>query len=84
VIFNQFSFLWIAGPLVGVVVVAVWRMRRGARWLRAALVLGLGTALGVLWLALHPTGTASVTNLADAERLIGSGKPTVVEFFSEY
>jgi hypothetical protein len=83
-IFNQYSFVWLAVPVVALVGFTVWRMKRGPRWLRAAIVVVLFFTVVVVWLAGHPTATAEVNTLADAERLMGSGKPTVIEFFSEY
>ena len=83
-IFNQFSFVLFAIFLVATAGTLAWRVQRGPRWLRAAVVVTLALAVFVVWLAAHPTATAEVNSLADAERLIGSGKPTVVEFFSEY
>ncbi len=80
-IVNQFSYVLIAIFLVGVASIIVWRVRRVPRWLSVGVV---ALALVVVWLVARPTATAEVNSLADAEGLIGTGKPTIVEFLSEY
>ncbi len=83
-IFNRFSFVWIAGFGVLVAGLVMWRVQRLPIWLRIGTPLALSLVAVVLWLALRPSGTPEIKTMADAERLIGSGKPTVIEFFSEY
>jgi hypothetical protein len=83
-IFNQYSFVWLAAPVVFVAGLIASRGRRGPRWLRIGVVVVLVGLAVLVWLIVHPTASAAVNTLADAERIIGSGKPTVIEFLSEY
>lgn len=80
-ILNQFSYPIIVISLVAMVFIF---LHRRYRWYIAAgadLALILVFAAG-FW-ALHP-GNNSVNSTQDALRLIGNGKPTLVEFFSNY
>jgi hypothetical protein len=82
--FNRYSFVWVAGFIVMVTAIAMLRTQRFPVWVRVGTPLGLAAVAAVLWLVLRPVGTPEVNTLVDAERLIGTGKPTVIEFFSEY
>lgn len=54
--------------------------------IRVAISVLLGSSMIVLWLLVRPTETNSVTvnTVEDMEALIGTGKPVMIEFFSEY
>ncbi len=82
-IFNQFSY-----PMIIAVIIAatVWLLRHGLhlRWrtVIAAQVMIAGIALGT-FLLLRPSGD-SFNSADDALRIVQNGKPTFLEFFSNY
>lgn len=83
-IFNRFSYVWIAGFVVVVTGLVMWRAQRFPIWLRISAPLALALVAAAIWWVLRPSGSPEIKTLADVERLIGSGKPVVIEFFSEY
>jgi membrane protein implicated in regulation of membrane protease activity len=83
-IFNRYSFVWVAGFGIVVAGLLMWRAQRFPIWLRIGTPLVLALLAVALWWVLRPSSSPEVRTLADAERLIGSGKPIVIEFLSEY
>jgi hypothetical protein len=59
------------------------RLRKFPAWSRAAAWAGTGIVLFGVWLAIRPTATPGVETVDDTASLIGNGKPTVIEFFSD-
>jgi hypothetical protein len=86
--FNQFSFVLIAIFGIGLLTLTMWQARSLPIWLRIGGPLVALIAALVFWLALRPTASPTVnitvTTATDFDRLLGSGKPTVLEFYSEY
>lgn len=81
-LFNQYSYLTFA--VIGTLVIlwVLWRLR--VRKLLVGLTgLALVAAFALGWLVLRP-GTSDVDSVAAAERIINSGRPTLVEFYSNY
>ena len=83
-ILNRYSFLWTGLLLVMVIGWIMWRAESWPVWLRIGVPLGAVIVLAAGWLMLHPTATPELNTEADFDRLLMSGKPTVLEFFSEY
>jgi hypothetical protein len=81
-LFNQFSFIWISLIilLIGAGVMRLFRLK----WRVILPVIVIATlAFTGAWLALRQS-VSDVNNADAAVALIGSGKPTFVEFFSQY
>ena len=83
-IFNRYSFLWIGLLLILVIVWIMWRADSWPVWLRIGAPLAVVVVLAAGWLLLHPTATPELNTEADFDHVLTSGKPTVLEFFSEY
>jgi thiol-disulfide isomerase/thioredoxin len=82
-IFNQYSYVFfsLGALLVGLVVLrAVLRLKWPVILLGGVVLAGVLTAG---WFILRP-GSSDVSSLEAAEAMIDSGKPTFVEFFSNY
>lgn len=82
IIFNQYSYLTftVLGTLL--LLFILWRSR--VRWWRIGLVgLALAVAIAAGWLVLRP-GSSDVDSVAAAEQVLSSGKPTLIEFYSNY
>ena len=81
---NQHSFLLLAGGMlaVGLMVLLVARRRIGrrARWIGLLALVALAGAFAVMRTA-APSAYASA---ADVQRAVSSGRPTLVEFYSDY
>lgn len=81
-IFNQFSYVFISIAILIGVAVALralrWRWRRIIPFTFIAGLLLFGA-----WLALRPT-VSDASEIQTAEALLSNGKPTMVEFFSQY
>lgn len=80
-VLNQYSFVWIAVTVITVAATATWRVRR--RWLRAAIPLTLLAAAVVAFFALR-TGPGNLRSVADFDRALASGKPVLLELYSDY
>jgi hypothetical protein len=52
-------------------------------WGRVAAWIAVGLGLFAVWLAVRPTATTGIQTVDDAAKVIGNGKPTVIEFFSD-
>src|SRR5688572_28311963 len=82
-LFNQYSYVFFS---LGALLVGLLALRYGLRLRWPASLLGVAALAGVLvagWLILRP-GASDVDSLEAAEAMIDSGKPTFVEFFSNY
>ncbi len=81
-IFNQFSYVFISfGVMIGILVIL--RVLRW-QWRRAIpLTIVAGLIMFGAWLMLRPS-VSDASELQTAEALLNNGKPTLVEFFSQY
>src|SRR5512145_2067991 len=81
-LFNQFSYLFLGlGLLAGFIILLRWRR---VQW-RGTLLAGalLIAVVGGGWLVVRP-GVSDVDTVQAAEEIIHNGKPTFLEFFSNY
>lgn len=81
-IFNQYSFLWMT-LLALLVITGVLRLLRLERRTIVSAVCVTALTFTGAWLVLRQSNT-DVSSMGTAETLIGNGKPTLVEFFSQY
>lgn len=82
-LFNQYSYVFLTvGIVVGAGIVLRLFLRRSLR-VTAIVVLALVLLGATGWLALRPT-PGNVSDLARAEATLHGGKPTVLEFYSDY
>lgn len=80
--FNQHSFLLVASVLLGGgLVVLIARRARRALWLAwfAAAVIAIG-----VFVALRTAAPRAFETVADVQRAVSSGTPTLVEFYSDF
>ena len=81
-IINQYSALWIAGALVLLVALVIFRHNpKPSEFIALGLVI-LG--LGLAWFILHPTQTPLMDDAQSVQAMIGQGKPVLLEFQSPY
>lgn len=80
-VLNHYSFVLIAVVLVTIAAAATWRVKR--RWLRATIPGVIVAGMVVAFVALR-TGGGNVHKVADLETALASGKPVMLEFFSDY
>lgn len=80
--FNQYSYVFISLGILLAVGLFLRRLQIRWRYISAALVAG-GLVLGGAWLLARPS-LSDVNDLQAAETLLTNGKPTFVEFFSQY
>ncbi|MBI5666578.1 MAG: hypothetical protein HZC41_01100 [Chloroflexi bacterium] len=81
-VFNQYSYLFLsAGLALALLVLLRWRRVRWPLTLLGVAVLIL--LAGGVWLLVRP-GSSDVSELSMAEATLGNGKPTFLEFFSNY
>ena len=78
---NQHSFLMAAAVVLTIAMAATWRVRR--RWLRAAIPGVLLTGIVIAFLMLR-TGGGNVHAVADLDQALKSGKPVMLEMYSDY
>ncbi len=81
-IFNQYSFVWALLVLI-VVAIGVMRVVGLKRRMIGLVIALLALIFGGAGLALRQT-VSDVSSTEAAAALIGNGKPTFVEFFSQY
>lgn len=80
----KYSYLWLAGFLLLISALAIWRiqawtfLQRGLVWLMLVMLL-----IGIFWVV-RPRSSENYQTLADIDAQIGSGKPTLLELYSEY
>jgi hypothetical protein len=82
--FNQFSFVLIAIFGIGLLALIARQAKNLPIWLRIGGILIAFLAAIIFWLVLRPIPSITVSTAADFDRLLSSGKPTVLEFYSEY
>jgi thiol-disulfide isomerase/thioredoxin len=79
---NQFSYPLFATAVVIVALLVLWRLQLRKTLLGLG-VLALVAIFAAGWVILRP-GAQDVDSVAAAEQVIASGRPTLVEFFSNY
>jgi hypothetical protein len=78
----KYSYLWLAGFLLLISGLALWRiqawtiLQKGMVWLILVVLL-----MGIFWV-IRPS--ENYHTLADIDAQIGGGKPTLLELYSEY
>ena len=79
--FNEHSYLIISGTLlaIGAVVLLIRKARR-AWWLW----IGLALIGGAGWFALRTGSSTQLISVEDYEAIIRTGRPVLVEFYSDY
>jgi hypothetical protein len=81
-IVNQYSALWIAGALVLLVILVIFRHKPT---LNDYIALGVVIAgLIVAWITIHPRQTPLMGDAKMVQEMIGEGKPVLLEFQSPY
>ncbi|MDL1924495.1 hypothetical protein FBQ95_17990 [Chloroflexi bacterium CFX3] len=83
-VFNQFSFVLMAGGLLALAGLLLWRVQRVPAFVRMVGWLALLIVVVGAWLVLRPTDTPEISGLADVEARLGGGTPAVIELYSEY
>lgn len=81
---GYYSYLLIGFVLWASVTLGITHIDVLPTWGRVALSLLVASGLIGLWLVIRPTETQTAHTAEDAEKLLGAGKPVVLEFFSEY
>ena len=81
-VFNQHSFLLAAGVLLGGWLIFLVR-RRARRALWFAWIAAAAIAIGVFF-ALRTAAPRAFETVADVQRAVSSGTPTLVEFYSDF
>jgi hypothetical protein len=83
-VLGSYSFL-IAGILLWIVIAySLFQVQSLPLWLRGIGAIIAGGLMVGLWMILRPTTSPGVSDVSDAQNLIGAGKPTMLEFYSEY
>ncbi len=80
-VFNQNSFLFISGFVLAIaaLILLVRKARRG--WLVWGVLL-MAAVIG--WTALRTTDGLQLNSAADYEAALHAGRPTLIEFYSNY
>ena len=81
-IVNQYSALWMAGALVLLLVLVIFRHKPKTSDYIALGVVVIG--LGLAWLMLHPIQTPLMEDAKTVQSMIGQGVPVLLEFQSPY
>ncbi len=79
---NQYSFLIGSVIILAVVLLAARRFRLH-RWISGSIIMGILVLLLAGFLIFRP-GSSDVTSVQAVETLLNNGKPTFLEFFSNY
>ncbi len=82
-LFNQYSYLFLVGGVMLAAAVALRLIFRRSRRVTGVAVLLLAVVSLAGWIVLRPT-PGNVSDLAQAEATLHGGKPTVLEFYSDY
>ena len=80
--FNQYSYLLISLAILFGIGWLLYRTRLRSSY-KISLFLGLMVALASLWVTLRPSNT-DVQSVSQAEEMIANGKPTFIQFYSQY
>jgi hypothetical protein len=83
-ILNQYSYLSLTIAVLLLGLLAAWRVQGVALPIRIGLWLLLVFVLAVTLWVVRPRSSENYQNLADIDALIGNGKPTLLELYSEY
>ncbi len=81
---GQYSYLLLGLLLLALVVLGAWRLKTLPLWVRVGSPLVLAVLLFGLWTVIRPTSSPEIASAAAVDRVLASGKPTVIEFYSEY
>ncbi|MCC7450799.1 MAG: hypothetical protein IT324_25515 [Anaerolineae bacterium] len=82
---GQYSYLlFLSLPLLALVIVGAWRLRTLPLWVRIGSPLVVVALLFALWTVIRPTSSPEAASVGNVDRVLASGKPTVIEFYSEY
>ncbi len=81
-VLNQYSLLVVVVGLLGVAALVLFRKKPRLTDLLAFTAIA-ASLLGT-WFALRPTQTPSMNEAADVQKMIGAGKPVLLEFQSPY
>jgi multisubunit Na+/H+ antiporter MnhB subunit len=79
---NQYSALWIAGAIVLLVAIILFRQKPKTRDFVALIVVIIG--LVVAWSLLRPRQTPLMDDARTVQSMIGQGVPVLLEFQSPY
>lgn len=79
--FNQHSFVLVAVLVLGIVTIVLFR--DGLRGRDLVVLAAVASAFGLSWLLIRP-GPSTLAAVADVDAARESGKPTLLEFQSEY
>jgi hypothetical protein len=80
----SYSFLIIAPLLWLILAFSFWQVKAVPAWLRIT-TLGI-FALGIIgvWFLIRPVDSENVASMADVDKRLHSGDPSLIEFYSEY
>lgn len=81
-LFNQYSYLLMSAAIT-VVVALVLRALRFRRLAIVTSTLVIGSVSVAGWIALRPAWN-DVSSLSEAQAILDNGRPTFVEFYSQY
>lgn len=81
---SLYSFLILAGVILLIAGIGLYRADAGTPLLRAGLWVLIVIIFAGGWYMLRPTPSAQVATVAEVEAVIGSGQPVVLELYSEY
>jgi cbb3-type cytochrome oxidase subunit 3 len=79
--FNQHSYLLISASMLGVVAIALFRRHARRAWL---IWISLLVAAIIGWFALRTGEGTQFASVEDYEAALRTGRPTLVEFYSDY
>lgn len=80
-VLNHYSFVLFALVVVSIALAATWRLRR--RWVRLAIPGVLAVVAVVAFGALR-SGGGNVHAVSDLDAALASGKPVLLEMYSDY
>lgn len=81
-LFNQYSYLLMSAGIILLVGLVLRTLRTRRAIALTSIIVLVALSIGG-WITLRPTWD-DVTSLEDAEALLSNGKPTFVEFYSQY
>ena len=80
-VLNHYSFVVIILVVLSIAVAATWRIKR--RWLRATIPGVLFAGMVIAFFMLR-TGGGNVHAVSDLDTALASGKPVMLEMYSDY